>query len=80
MEKNSGFGWRKAFSDEYERCDYDCEEVWIYKNGSKMVKFSPSFITKQNGKYCLFSKSGDFLGRKESPIPPFSWANETMGE
>jgi len=78
MGKNNGSRWRKAFSYEYERCDYDCEEVWVSQNGNKMVKFPSSSITKQNGKYGLFSLSGEFLGRKESVTPPFQWADETI--
>jgi len=68
--------WRRIFSSEYTRADYDCDDVWIRNDKFRLLKF-PSTINK-DGKWGVFSPFDKFLGRIESREAPLDWADSII--
>ena len=77
MSKNK-FWWRKIFSSEYKRVDYDCEQVWIRNDQFRLVKFESSQDT--DGKWGLFTPFEKFLGRCGSTEAPIKWADTVINK
>ena len=72
------FWWRKIFSGEYTRADYDCEEVWIRNDNYRLLIYPDSQVLNIYGKWCLFDPDDNFIDRKESRTTPFNWADQTI--
>jgi len=77
MSKNN-FWWRKIFSGEYTRADYDCEEVWIRNDNYRLLIYPNSVVLNTYGKWCLFDPNDAFIDRIESKNPPFNWADNKI--
>ena len=70
------FWWRKIFSTEYKRADYECEEVFIRNDKYRLVKYKDQLNTY--GKWCLFDPKETFIDRTASKSVPFYWANNKI--
>jgi hypothetical protein len=68
--------WRKLFSKEYKRCDYNCEEILINNLQFRLVKYEDNIQCA--GKWLLFDSKENFIGRCSSPTPPTDWADNLV--
>ena len=70
--------WRKIFTYEYRRCDYDCAEVWTNEDSFRLVKFHGNL--EMDGKWCLFSPFDKMLGRTSGKNAPTDWADSVISK
>jgi len=67
--------WRKPLSCEMMRCDYDCEDIYMWQS-YRLVKFPSSLHI--DGKWGLFDVRNNLIDKTQSIRPPFSWASQKI--
>jgi hypothetical protein len=78
MCKKIKSSWRRLFSKEYTRADYNYQDVWINTQKFRLVRCEDSY--NQEGKWLLFTPLDKFLGRCSSPTLPSQWADDIINK